>query len=317
MPNLVKKVQNSIFRYSLFKKGDKILLAVSGGPDSTALLDIFSKLKKKYALELAIVHVNYGLRGKDSQKDEEFVRKLAEKYGFKIFVLCPGRAQKKVSENYLRDIRYTFFEKVRKENNFDHIAVAHTLDDQAETYLMRLIRGAGLQGLAAMRHKNQHLIRPLLAIERKEIIAYLKENKLKYRIDKTNQESVFTRNRIRRQLIPYLEKNFNPSIKKTLFAEAISIAADYALLSELTEKAGRQFQEEISVSKLLKLHPALQRMILRRAIRDRKGDLKDINIGHLEEILKAAKSTKGKRQIVIVKGLKIRRIGDRLNIEKI
>ncbi|MDR3559241.1 MAG: tRNA lysidine(34) synthetase TilS [Candidatus Pacebacteria bacterium] len=312
MPNLVKKVQNTIFQYSLLKKRDKIVLAVSGGPDSAAMLDIFSKLKRKYDLELIIAHVNYALRGRDSERDEKFVRELAEKYGMETFVLRP-EYEKNISENYLRDIRYAFFEKIRKENHFDFIAVAHNRDDQVETHLARVIRGAGLQGLSAMRHKNNFLIRPLLDRPREEILAYLKENKLKYRIDKTNLESKFTRNKIRLKLIPYLEKNFNPNIRQTIFDSTISISEDYDLLAKIAAKESGK-AKELKISHLLALHPAIQKRVLRNKIAAVKSDLKNIDAAHVTEILKMAKSTKGKAQVVVFKGLKIKRIGDRLEM---
>ena len=172
--NLIKKIQNSIFANSLFERGAKIILGVSGGPDSTLLLDVFSKLQKKYALELSIAHVNYHLRGYDSERDERFVEKLAEKYGLSLDILDARIKEQDKSEEKLRDVRYVFFEELRKENKFDLIAVAHNCDDQAETVLMRLIRGTGLNGLSAMQARNGKIIRPLLEIPRKEIITYLK-----------------------------------------------------------------------------------------------------------------------------------------------
>ena len=304
MKNLVKQIQNIIFQQELFSRGAKIVVGVSGGPDSACLLDILAKLKPKYDLELIIAHVNYGLRGKDSEADEKFVRKLAAEYGLGIFVLRPKVAGKENLESRLRDIRYEFFEKIRKENNFDLIAVAHNQDDQAETFLMRIIRGAGLSGLAAMRFKNGKVTRPLLAISREEIIRYIKERKLKYRIDKTNKEIIFLRNRIRNKLIPYLEKNFNPNIKETLFKETLSIGEDYALLNNLAEKT-YEGNKELELKKFLKLPVALQRQVLLRAIAEKKADIKDIEMAHVEEIRKMIKSTKNKPQFVVLKGLKL------------
>jgi tRNA(Ile)-lysidine synthase len=314
MPKLVKKVPNAIFQHNLFPRGSKIILACSGGPDSTAFLDIFSKLQKKYALQLAIAHVNYGLRGKDSDKDEKFVRNLAQKYNFRIFVLNPGKTG--TSENGLRQIRYDFFEKIRQELNFEYIAVGHTLDDQVETFLMRIIRGSGLAGLSAISYKNNRIIRPLLGISKKEILEYLKKNKLAFRVDKTNLESNFFRNKIRNQLIPYLEKNFNPKIKETIFDAAESIRKDYDLVSNISKKEFKK-NKELSVKKLLALHPSLQKQILLLAILEKRNDLKDIESAHIKELLKIIKSTKNKAQIVLFKGLKVTRKGDKLKIEKI
>lgn len=327
MRNLIKTIQNTAFQNGLWQKGSKIVLGVSGGPDSVCLLDIFAKLAPKYDLKLIVAHVNYGLRGKDSNGDEKFVRGLAKKYGLKIEIFRPhpsrhsgrdtfSQGEKRnfvPSENQLREIRYEFFEKVRKENKFDLIAVGHTLDDQAETYLMRIIRGSGLAGLASMKFKTGNIIRPLLGITKKEILEYLNKTDRTYRTDKTNKEISFLRNKIRNRLIPYLEKKYNPNIKKTLFASSLSIADDYDLISKITDKV-YSVNKKLSVSKLLKLHPALRKRVLIKTIEEKKLDLKDIETSHIEEVLKVLKSTKSKSQIVIFKGLKITRRGDKIKI---
>jgi len=169
MKNLVKKFQNTSHQQDLWQKGSKIVLGISGGPDSVCLLDIFAKIQRNYALELIIAHVNYGLRGRDSERDEKFVRDLAEKYNLEIEILKFNNSKvehlsslkessrfnlKNVSENYLRDLRYDFFEKIRQQYKFDLIAVAHNSDDQVETFLMRMLRGSGLQGLSGMKYKS-------------------------------------------------------------------------------------------------------------------------------------------------------------------
>lgn len=313
MKNLVKTIQNTIFQQGLFERGAKIVIGVSGGPDSVCLLDVLEKLRSKYDLQLIIAHVNYGLRGKDSDKDEKFVRNLAQKNNLKIEVLQVKVSSTKNLESNLRDIRYDFFEKVRKENKFDLIAVAHNSDDQVETYLMRVIRGAGLQGLSAMKYKNNRIIRPLLNVSRKEILEHLSKQNRTYRTDKTNQENLFLRNKIRNKLIPYLEKNFNPSICKTIFDSTASIAEDFSFINEIAEKAYRK-NKGLSAKKILALHPALQKRILLQAIAEKKLNNKDIGMSHVEEILKALKSTKNKNQTVTFQGLKMTRKGDRVTI---
>ncbi len=324
MKNLIKTIQNTAFQNNLWQKGSKIVLGVSGGPDSVCMLDAMAKLAPKYGLELIIAHIDYGLRGKDSDRDEEFVKKLAEKHNLESAVLNPKNIKK--TENNLREIRYKFFEEVRRENNFDAVAVAHNADDQAETFLMRVIRGSGLQGLTAMKYKSglpRRMIRPLLNISREEILEYLKTRGLKYRTDKTNKENLYFRNKIRNKLIPYLEKNFNPQIKKTIFNSINSIAEDADLLEKIasefykTDMTNRTDKaDNLSVEKLMALHPALQRRIILKAIEKIKKDLKDIDAAHIEEILKALKSTKGKRQTVVFKGLKLTRIGDKVIITR-
>jgi tRNA(Ile)-lysidine synthase len=337
MKNLIKKFQNISHQYDLWKKGDKIIIACSGGPDSTCMLDIFSKLQKKYDLKLIVVHVNYGLRGKDSDKDADFVRKLTSRYSLKFVEIEPkffirsstssdqndrnlpaGKAgkpgfsgRKLPSENQLREIRYNFFEKIRVKNKFNYIAVGHTLDDQAETFLMRIIRGSGLAGMAAMRHRNGKIIRPLLGITKKEILEYLRKNKLNYRTDKTNKEVPYLRNRIRNKLIPLLEKNYNPKIKQTLYGASLSVAEDCDFMEQISRETYKK-NKELSVKNVLKQHPAMQKRIILEAIESKKGGLKNIESSHIEEILKALKSNKSKSQTVKFKGLKLTRKGDKI-----
>lgn len=324
MKNLVKTIQNTAFQQGLWQRGSKIVLGVSGGPDSVCLLDVMVKIAAKYDLKLLIAHVNYGLRGKDSEKDEQFVRKLAKKYELGIEVLS-AKVQplnslrlnlSRVSENELRNIRYAFFKKVRDGNKFDLIAVAHNADDQVETFLMRVIRGAGLQGLSAMKYKTGKIIRPLLGISRKEIQEHLNKTKGTYRTDRTNAQDLFLRNKIRNKLIPYLAKNFNPGIRQTIFDATVSIANDYDFLNICVENlvAGKK---KLSAKKLLEFHPALQRRILLRYLGVAKPNLKDIESGHIEEILKALRSTKGKNQIVVFKGLKLTRRSDRVMLSEL
>jgi len=335
MQNLVKKIQTTAHQQNLWEKNSKIVLGVSGGPDSICLLQVFLQLQKKYPLELIIAHVNYGLRGKDSEADEKFVRELAVKNNLSIEVLRvkqvnsakvePLNSQKtvrrfnlgtvKASENSLREIRYNFFEKIRTEKKFDLIAVAHNSDDQVETYLMRILRGAGLQGLSAMKWHNGKIIRPLLATSRKEILEFLRNENLTYRTDKTNAESLFLRNKIRNKLIPYLEKNYNPNIKQTILDSTSSISQDHDCLNELAEKV-YQKNKVLSVKKILSLHPALQKRLLLKIIAEKKSNTKDVSAHNIDEMLKILHSSKGKNQTLLFQGLKMTRKGDKVTISK-
>ncbi len=331
MKNLAKQFQNVSHQHQLWGKQSKIVLGVSGGADSTCLLAIFSQLKKTYDLELIIAHVNYGLRGAESETDEKFVRELASKYGLEILVLnvqphpapCAtfSLTQEKgigkiPSENELRDVRYAFFEKIRSAHKFDLIAVAHNLDDQAETFLMRMLRGSGLKGLGAMQFKSGRLIRPLLATPHSEILSYLNQKKLGYRVDKTNFTLDFYRNKIRQQLIPLLEADYNPNIKKTLFNATLSISEDEAFLESAAEKYLPE-KDSLSIKKINELHPAMQKRVLRNFIARKKLDKKNLHAAHIEELLKIIRSTKGKNQIISLEGLKIIRKNDTVTISKI
>lgn len=320
MSNLVKKIQNFAFQQELWKPGDKIIVGVSGGPDSSCLLDILAKLAPKLDFELHIAHVNYGLRAADSKKDELFVRQLADKYEIPMTVYV---AKKRVTsgnlENELRKIRYDFFENLRKELKFDQIAIAHSNNDQVETVLMRILRGSGLQGLKAMRPKTNNIIRPLLETDRAEILAHLKQSNLDYRIDKSNKETSLMRNKVRLKLIPYLEKNYNPSLKQTLGQFAEHVADDYDYLSLQTKKSNKLITKketyiEFSAKELLSKHPSLINGLLRQAIGQLKDDLLEIESSHLKEIIKMLKSHKSKPQNVLIKGLVISKKGDKVTM---
>jgi len=318
--NFIKKIQENIFRHELFEspKGipsgrRRIVVGVSGGPDSVCLLDVLVELKEKYDLKLIIAHVNYGLRGKDSALDEKLVNDLAKKYSLPIEIL---KQKKSIhSEEKLRDVRYKFFEQVRKKYHANRIAVAHNLNDQAETVLLRILRGTGLRGLGAIKFKNNNIIRPLLDVPRKEILAYSRKNNLAWRIDKTNLGLDFTRNKIRNKLLPHIERNFNRNIQEVLYKLSQSVAADYDFINRF---AGEWLvtNKTLEVSVLKKLHPAIRCEVLRQAIEKLNPNLRDIESVHIAEILKVLKSSKGKRQKITLKGLKIERRGDKLTITK-
>jgi tRNA(Ile)-lysidine synthetase-like protein len=193
---LLKRIIDESDRTNSIPKGKGVLIAFSGGPDSTALFRILVALRKKFSLRLAAAHVNYRIRGDDSEEDERAVTSFCKAYDIPLFVLRPKRMVGK-NEEALRDIRYDFLEKTRKRIAFDAIATAHTQDDQAETVLMRLLRGAGTTGLSGMRPKHGHIIRPLLHIRKNDLISFLNEESVPFRTDKTNQDTRILRNRIR------------------------------------------------------------------------------------------------------------------------
>ncbi len=316
--NLVKKIQENIFHHGLFSRGAKIIVGISGGPDSVCLLDALYRLKDKYGLRIVAAHVNYGLRGKDSDRDEQFVKNLAAKYSLPIEIFKTTRhsPQDANLEEKLRKIRYDFFEKIRAKHGASVVAVGHNLNDQAETVLMRIIRGSGLRGLGAIRFRNNAVIRPLLNVPRKEIISYLRKNKIPYRVDYTNLTADFTRNKIRNRLFGHLEKNYNANIQKTLFRLSQAAAEDYAFIRKFSH-SWLAANKPLRASKLLELEPAIQKEVLRLAIEEFRPGLREIDSAHLDEILKIARSNKMKRQSMRLKDLKIEKKGDRLLISQI
>lgn len=219
----IRRFQNSLAQTKLLPRGSKIVIAVSGGPDSMTLLTLLARLQAKHAFTLHVVHINYELRGRDSKLDETLVQNTCDTYTIPLSVFYPKVKPTKNIEAQLRDIRYQLFEQVRKELKFDTIVTGHTMNDLAETLLLNLIRGAGMVGLSPFQREHSHLVRPLLSFTRHDIETFLKVEKIEARIDKSNFSKRFTRNRIRHELLPLLER-FNPNIVATLAKTATLIA---------------------------------------------------------------------------------------------
>lgn len=218
---MIKNFIELIKKESLIEKGDKILIGLSGGPDSVALVTLFFEIKNLYNLSLGFCHINHLLREDDSEEDELFCKNLANRYNTEIFVLREDIAEyskkNKIGlEEAGRNIRYDFFENISKNNGYNKIALAHNLDDNVETFLFRLFRGTGIHGLKSIPVKRNNIIRPLLSTQKTEILDYLKEKNEAYRIDLSNNETIYSRNKIRLELVPYIEKEFNPKFKESI-----------------------------------------------------------------------------------------------------
>lgn len=281
---------------SLLKPGDRIGIAVSGGVDSVSLLRVLFERRAELGLVLSVVHFNHKLRGDESELDEHFVNEIARAYHLSLHrseadTKTFARQKALSIEAAARDLRYSFFGKLIKEGTLDKIATAHTLDDQAETVLLRIIRGTGTSGLAGilpqLKVGTGAIIRPFLNTRRAEIVSYLKERNQICREDSTNSETVFTRNRLRHDLLPELAAKFNPEISDALSNLAeIARAEDEFWASATAEAFVRCFRgNAINIPELLKLHQALQRRVLRLAA-IQKGT--NLDFEHTERILNLA-----------------------------
>lgn len=237
---LVQRILRFIRQNGLLKKGDKVLAAVSGGADSTALLLLFRDLKRLLGLEIGVAHFNHGLRGKESDRDALFVKKLCKTLDTPLFLKkSPVKKRKGQSpEETAREARLEFLERTARENGFAKIATAHHQDDQAETVLMRLLTGSGLSGLKGIRARNGKFIRPLLAVSKEEILSFLKSCKQPFCTDRTNAQVIFLRNRIRLRLIPFLKKEFGFHVVRTLarLAENVQAGVPDLVLKTALEK---------------------------------------------------------------------------------
>jgi len=271
-------------------------------------------LQKKRQFSLHIAHMNYHLRGKDANTDESLVKETATRLSLP-YTTISGKS-KNTDEEALRDLRYAFFEKTRIEKKADAILIAHNQDDQAETLLMRLLRGSGLLGLSSMKAKNGHIIRPLIEIGRDDILQYLEERQISFREDKSNTDLRYFRNNIRHTLLPFLEKNFQPRIRKILAETASILGEDYAVLEKIeTNFSIKQTptSKEFSRKDILCLPQALMARELRTLLRPLLGR-KNTDKKLIEELLKAIKSDKSKAQTLTFRGLKFIRKGDTVRL---
>lgn len=214
------KVIETIKKYGLIQAKDKIVLGVSGGPDSITMLDILRQIQEEFDFEIVVAHINHMIR-KEAIQDEEYVKKYCEKNSIEFFVkridvMSVANNRKIGTEEAGRFVRYEFFDEILKQTESNKIAIAHNKNDKVETIIMHLLRGSGLSGLKGIEPIRGNIIRPLIECEREEIEKYCDENRLEPRIDKTNFENDYTRNKIRNIVIPYIEKELNPNIIETI-----------------------------------------------------------------------------------------------------
>ncbi|TCO71354.1 tRNA lysidine(34) synthetase TilS [Marinisporobacter balticus] len=312
---MLEKFLETIEKNRMIEKGEGIVIGVSGGPDSISLLHLLWRIKETYRVNLYVVHLNHQFRGKEADSDADYVKIFCEKLGIKSFIFSKNvlkySKEKAITfEEAGREIRYHLFDQVMKETKSKKIAVAQNMDDQAETVLMRLMRGAGLEGLGAIDYvRDEKIIRPLLNISRQEIEAYCEENSLYPRTDKTNLEAVYTRNRIRLELIPYIEKHFNVNIKETLARTANLLKEDKDFINlavkQEYESIAKKTISEIRMDKgeFLKKHRAIQKRILREAILELSGDLKNVQNKHIEGLIKLIQNGHVGASLDLPKGL--------------
>ncbi len=320
---LEQKVLRFIRDNSLFQRGEKILVAVSGGPDSVSLLYILYHLRSELEIDLQVAHLDHQLRQKESETDARYVGELAEALGLPVIIekgdVLGYQSEHRLSlEEAAREVRYSFLAETARSLGTNKVAVGHTLNDHVETILLHIIRGAGtlgLQGLLPCRclkvaGQQLTVVRPLLDIKREETEKYCARLNLSPCVDVSNYSLSPLRNRIRHELLPLLQ-TYNPEILGALSRMGNVARDELALMEAETQKIWRKITRKqgsalvLNKTGLLKLAPALQRQVLRKSIYKLLGTLRDIESKHIEEILGALQKPAGKR-IVLPEGLVFR-----------
>ncbi|MBU2591350.1 MAG: tRNA lysidine(34) synthetase TilS [Nitrospinae bacterium] len=297
MKDIVTQVRETIRREKLLTGGEKVLVALSGGADSIALLNLLNTLSGEFNISLAIAHLNHSIRGDEADRDEEFVKRVGGQMGVETFTdkIDVPKYQNEHGlsvETAAREVRYKFLQRIAKKIGAGRIATGHSAEDQAETVLMRLLRGSGAGGLSGIPVVRGKIIRPLIDVRRHQIIELLRGQGIEYIDDSTNLDLSMTRNRLRHDLIPKLIQDYNPNIVETLNSTAsLSRGEDDYLETIVSEEIKRVTQAEgagfveFNLASFTPLHIAIRRRLIRRGIEDVRGSLLGIGYSHIEEIL--------------------------------
>jgi len=336
--SLIRRVQSAIEKQGLVQAGERVGVAVSGGADSVALLLLLMELRKHLGIVLSVAHFNHQLRGKQSEEDEKFAAKLATKYELPFHVGradIGGEAKRKKAnlEDTARRARYDFFAELVQDERLDKVAVAHTSDDQAETVLAHILRGTGIAGLGGIHPRVGHVVRPLLGVRRAELRAYLKSKKQTWREDATNRDTTRMRARIRKKLMPVLEKKFQPAVVEHLATLAELAREDEAFLEALVnDQMGACVEKgagwaKISTADLLatkkgfttegtenteRRNLAISGRIVRRIVGELKPREGQLNAAHVQSIVDLARRGENGKCLDLPGGLQVRREHDSL-----
>ena len=316
---IYKQVERTIRKYGMVERGDKVLVGVSGGPDSIFLLEALNYLKKQLCINIIAATLDHGIRGRRSAADSRFVVMAAKKLKVRCITkkikLSKSELRGTLSiEELLREKRYDFFKSAAKKAGADILATGHTLDDQAETVLMRVLKGTTIKGLAGIAPVGEHgklsVIRPLIEIEKQPIVEFLRASKIRYRTDHTNRQERYLRNKIRKHALPYLEK-YNPRLKRTLALMAESLREDKEFIEGEKKKQSHIKKNKKYVSIKLKdivVQPeSLRREILRDAMISSGASVKKLTFRHWQEMKDFLKYKRRGKSIDLPGGIMLKR----------
>jgi len=301
------RVLKTINNHGMLRGGESVLVAVSGGPDSVALLHVLKRLQPVLGLDIIVFHLNHKLRGPEADADARFAGEFAAGMGLKaILVESDARLlmeRERLSlEEAAREARYREMERLAAELGIDRIALGHHADDQVETFLIRLLRGSGLGGLGSIKPVRDGYIRPLIDETKSEIFRYIEEYSLEYRVDASNQDESILRNRIRHKLIPLLGE-YNPKFRETLLNTIEIVREDQAFIEEIVAGvfSGHAQREpglaRLPIVEITNQPLAIERRLVRLAIRSAKGDLRGIEFKHVDAILRGLRNGSGRMEI--------------------
>lgn len=317
------KVLSTINKHNLIQKGDKIVLGLSGGPDSVCLLHVLNRLKKDFNIEIYAAHLNHQIRGIEAQKDALYVSKLCEDMGIIFFVksinipkYCENEGLS--LEEGARKLRYEMFYEIKDKIKANKIAIGHNLNDQAETVMMRIMRGTGLKGLKGIDYiRDNCIIRPILDVERNEIEEYCEAYNLNPRIDKTNLENIYTRNKIRLDLLPYMKDNFNSNVIESIVRMSNSLKSDNDYIEKEAEAKFREVSNikekgfvEINLDDFVCLHDAIKVRVLRNSIKHILGDTNFVDQRHIEDIMSLEDNSKVNKMLTLPRNIFVYRKKD-------
>ena len=314
------KVLKTIQKYTLIENGDILVLGVSGGPDSITMLDILNEIKNDDKInlnfEIIVCHINHMIR-EEANEDEEYVKKYCNKkniqfYSESIDVKKLANNNKTGVEETGRTVRYEFFNEICKKTNANKIAIAHNKNDKIETIVMNVIRGTGISGLKGIEAKRGKYIRPLIECERFEIENYCEQNKLNPRIDKTNFDNEYTRNKIRNVVIPYIKKEFNPNIIETIDRLSDVVNKEDLYIEEQMKKEYKNILQEerngqivLNLKKFNNQEKVIKARLVLYTITRLLGNCKGIEKIHIEDIIKLCSNNIGNKYLTPNKNVKV------------
>ena len=321
-----EKVKDTIEKYNMISPADKVIIAVSGGPDSMSILNYLYENKEDYKIEIIVCHVNHGIR-ENANLDEEYVKKYCEDRNIMLFikhedVVSLAKKSKRGLEETGRIVRYNFFEEIANSEKANKIIVAHNKNDNAETIIMNAIRGSGLSGLKGIEEKRGKYIRPLINCSREEIEEYCKKENLNPRHDESNDDNTYTRNKIRNIVIPYIKNEFNPNIVDTLKRLSDIIKEDEEYLEQKTEESFDRLAsregEKISfvVRDFNNEDRVIQKRLIQKAIKEVAGSLNEIDKINIEDIIKLCNNNIGNKYMYPNKNVKVEMKDKRIYIYK-